>query len=115
MKTADLRFGTIVQVRGGRIGTVVYKGFDGYGVAWGEIPLTEADRAAAEKIEGHRLPPVEPGRFPIPGADALLREHFPGAGMPCAGQACRVIRQQFPAEPEQPTITTSMSEYSSDA
>lgn len=102
MKTADLRFGTIVQVRGGRIGTVVYKGFDGYGVAWGEIPLTEADRAMAEAIDGHRMPPVAPGTFPIPGAEALLRDYFPGATMPCAGAACRVLRQQFDSPVSQP-------------
>lgn len=96
-RRADLRFGTIVKLPDGRLGTVVYKGYDGYGIAWGEIEVTADMFEQAEKVLGYKMPPVPRGQLTIPGAEAMLRDSHPD--LPAVGQKVHVIRHQLEQNP----------------
>ena len=66
-----LEQGTVVKLPDGRIGTAVYNGLDGYGIAWGVHAK------------------------PYPEAEAMLRDPYPSAiadGMECVGEVFERIK-----------------------
>ena len=69
--------GTIVQLPDGRVGTVVYHGLDGDGIAWGRIHLdpdflSQASEAWATQQFGRDF---DSNKYPaVPVAVAMLRE-----------------------------------------
>ena len=67
----SLKQGTVVKLPDGRIGTAVYNGLDGYGIAWGI----------------HQEP------FPV--AEAMLRDPYPSAvaDMECVGEDFERVTQ----------------------
>jgi hypothetical protein len=68
-----MKAGTIVMV-GSSTATVVYHGLDGYGIAWGI----------------HLLPPDQ--SF-WPRAEAMLRDPYPQADLPCVGEEYTVLKR----------------------
>ena len=78
--------GTIVELPDGERGTVVYNGLDGIGIKWGEHKVT------IEQIKGNGgcfdEKPLESYEwFP----DAMLRENYPNAELPCVGEDFKII------------------------
>jgi hypothetical protein len=84
-----MKAGTIIQLPDGRIGTVVYNSLDGVGIKWGKHNITQED------IFGHgglfaserELIPPDYDFFP----DAMLREPYPYADLPCVGCEYEII------------------------
>ena len=71
-----MRAGTIVVLPDGRVGTVVYHGLDGYGIAWGRHVWTEEDTKKASNAFNLSGQPSKD--YDLPKADALLRDPWPG-------------------------------------
>ncbi len=72
-----LAAGSHVTLPDGRVGTVVYNGLDGIGIKWGRHDVTLRDVAGGLFEE----PPTGYPWFP----DAMLRDDYPGAELPCVG------------------------------
>lgn len=73
--------GTIIELPDGRVGTVVYNSLDGVGIKWGEHYPDPAD---FENTNGSLVGPGPPDDwqwFP----DAMLREPYSLATLPCVG------------------------------
>lgn len=67
-----MKAGTVVKLPDGRRGTVVYNGLDGVGIKWGAHSVSLAD---LDKLT------VNFNWYP----DAMLREPYPSAELPCVG------------------------------
>ena len=79
-----MKAGTIIKMEDGRIGTIVYNGLDGEGVKWGRHDVSGLVGC------GNLLPcdvPVGYELYP----DAMLRNPYPGADLPCVGREYDVI------------------------
>lgn len=81
-----MKAGVIVKLPDKRIGTVVYNGLDGVGIKWGEHKITiedlEGDGNTFEDScsEDYEWEP-----------DAMLRDDYPSADLPCVGSEFEVI------------------------
>ena len=86
------RLGTQIQMADGRIGTTVYNGLDGVGVKWGRHYPDQADFEGT--VGGLEMIGVR-GRDPGPEwpwqPDAMLRDPYPGAVLPCVGQDFAIL------------------------
>lgn len=78
------KIGTIIELPDGRRGTTVYNGLDGIGIKWGEWNIPE------NEIKGN-------GGCPWPNykwfPDAMLREPYPNADLPCVGEKFEIIKE----------------------
>jgi len=79
--------GTIVRLPDGREGTVVYHGLDGYGIRWGRVGIDSDKILQANPLFGDK--PVDYEYEP----EAMLREDYPSADVPCVGEKYEVIRE----------------------
>jgi len=83
-----MKLGAQVQMADGRVGTCVYNGLDGAGVKWG---LHDPDPSDFDETSGglfnDDMPPDWPWR-----PDAMLRDPYPGADVPCVGRDYEVTR-----------------------
>lgn len=80
--------GTIVQLPDGRIGTTVYNGLDGVGIKWGRHEPDPKD------FVGTGGPPKDWPWFP----DAMLRDDYPSADVPCVGETFEILENPNAAE-----------------
>ena len=84
-----MRLGTQIEMSDGRVGTCVYNGLDGEGVRWG---LWDPDPTDFEDTTGGTISdPPKPADWPW-RPEAMLRDHFPGADLPCVGRDFVVLR-----------------------
>ena len=79
-----MRAGTHIRFPDGRTGTVVYNGLDGVGIKWG-IHIVTLDDVACSGAFGP--PPAGYRWFP----DAMLRQPYPGANLPCVNEEYTII------------------------
>lgn len=86
-----MKFGTIVELPDGRRGTVVYNGLDGVGIAWGELRFTSEQISVA--LGANPLFGRAPDDYPVPFAEALLRDSWDGAHMPCVGRKYKIVER----------------------
>ena len=78
--------GTIVRLPDGREGTTVYNGLDGVGIKWGRHAVTMKDvRGTGGLIREDA--PRDYEWFP----DAMLRDPYPGADLPCVGEDFEIV------------------------
>jgi hypothetical protein len=70
--------GTIVNVPGRGVATIVYHNLDGYGVIWGR----------------HNVDPED-----LPEPAAMLREPYPGAKYECVGE--QYLKEQLQKHPRE--------------
>lgn len=84
-----MKFGTIIQFSDGRRATVVYRGLDGEGIAWGEHRFS-ADQVR-EAMSAFSLTSDAPSDYSLPKAEALLREPWKGAYMPCVPDDYEIV------------------------
>jgi len=85
--------GTIIRLPDGREGTVVYRGLEGEGIAfgrhhWDEVATKKATQAF--RWNGGDVP----DDYDLPVAEAYLRDPWPGCerlGMECVGEDYEVI------------------------
>jgi len=77
-----MRLGTVIRMADGRIGTVVYNGLDGVGVKWGRH---EPDPADFEGTNGGLFDNEKDNDWPW-YPDAMLRDPYPYADLPCIGR-----------------------------
>ena len=91
--TGESNLGTIVKLGDGRIGTVVYNGLDGVGIRWGEHII---DKELAGKFSGtcgglfaQEVPKDMLEWCP----EAMLREPYPNADLPCVGRDFEIIQE----------------------
>lgn len=82
--------GTIIEIDGDEA-TVVYSGLDGYGVKWGRHDCSEllglGTNGAAMVGVNSPEPPEDFDLHP----EAMLRDKYPGATLPCIGQEFDVL------------------------
>lgn len=77
--------GTIVKLPDGREATVVYHSLCGYGIVWGRQNVNvDAILGSCPLFDG---PPQED----VPEPEALLREPWAGAWLPCVGETYEVV------------------------
>ncbi|MFA6064006.1 MAG: hypothetical protein WC736_15565 [Gallionella sp.] len=76
-----MKAGTVVRLSDGRYGTVVYNGLDGVGIKWGRHQVTLDDLLGSGGMLDEKVPNDYPWK-----ADAMLRNPYPGAEMPCVGE-----------------------------
>jgi hypothetical protein len=81
-----MKAGTIVRLADGREGTVVYNGLDGVGIKFGRHAITLTD------VEGNGLFGQAPTDYPY-YPNAMLRETYPSADLPCVGTNFEVIEE----------------------
>lgn len=68
-----MRPNTLIRLPDGREGRVVYHNLDGYGIKWGRMMYDEDD---------------------LPKHDALLRDPFRTADVPCVGREFEVMDEE---------------------
>ena len=78
--------GTIVELKDGRRGTAVYNGLDGVGIKWGEYNITENDIKGDGGMTKQEIPEDYEWK-----PDAMLREDYPSADLPCVGEDYEII------------------------
>ena len=80
------KLGTIIELPDGRRGTVVYNGLDGVGIKWGELKPPK---------ELHNYCPLFDQKIPDDikqwRPQAMLREPYPNADLPCVGEDFEII------------------------
>lgn len=86
------KMGTHVRLPDGREGTTVYNGLDGIGIKWGiHYPSVENFKGTSggccDTPKGS--PALEDGWPWMP--DAMLRNQYPGADIPCVGEKYEII------------------------
>ena len=81
------RLGTQVRLPDGREGTVVYNNLDGVGIKWGLHNPKLKDYEGTNPLFGPA--PVDFPWFP----DAMLREPYSTADLPCVGEEYEIIRE----------------------
>ena len=85
-----MRAGTIVKLPDGRLGTVVYNGLDGVGIKWGSHVVHQEDIVGSGcALIGVRdqEPPEDYRWWP----EAMLRNPYPSADLPCVGEEYEVV------------------------
>ena len=82
-----MQAGTIIKVKDGRIGTVVYHGLDGDGIKWGKHNVRIED---FEGTDGNTCIDTAPEGFNL-FPDAMLREPYPSASVECVGNDFKII------------------------
>jgi len=80
-----MKAGTIIRLPDGREGTVVYNGLDGVGIKWGRHVISIEDVGGGSWYEA----PRDYEWFP----DAMLREPYPSAEIPCVGEEFEIVRE----------------------
>ena len=83
--------GTIVRLPDGREGTVVYHGLDGYGIRWGRW---EVDVQAILEGDGNTVRPCPPDYPPTLLPEAMLREPYLCASLPCVGREYTIVEAE---------------------
>jgi hypothetical protein len=84
-----MKLGTKVKMEDGRIGTVVYNGLDGVGIKWGvHNPNTEDFEGTSGGLFDDDIGPDWPWR-----PEAMLRESYPSASLPCVGDNYKIIQE----------------------
>ena len=87
------KLGTIVKLPDGRIGTTVYNGLDGIGIKWGEHhPPPEDFEDSHANFGAGPESPVHANDWPW-HPDAMLRDNYPSAGLPCVGEDYEVVEK----------------------
>ena len=87
-----MKAGTIIKLPDNRIGTVVYNGLDGEGIAFGRHELPENFMEDAIKAWGQEnFGDGNASRPTIPICEALLREPFKWQDMECVGTKFKII------------------------
>ena len=81
------RLGTQVRLPDGREGTVVYNGLDGVGIKWGLHEPTWDDYYNTNPMFGDA--PEDFKWHP----DAMLREPYTTAELPCVGEKYEIIKE----------------------
>ena len=82
------KIGTIIELPDGRRGTTVYNGLDGIGIKWGEWNVPENEiKGYGGCPDGGEKPPVDYKWYP----DAMLREPYPSADLPCVGENFEIL------------------------
>ena len=81
-----MRPGVIVRLPDGSEGTTVYNGLDGVGIKWGRHHVTMADIRGSGGLFREDIPKDYPWR-----PDAMLREPYPGADLPCVGSGFTIV------------------------
>jgi len=81
------RLGTIIQLPDGRIGTTVYHGLDGIGIKWGRHNPPPEDFVGTNGGLFDTDIPEDWPWFP----DAMLRDPYPGADLPCVGTEFTIL------------------------
>jgi hypothetical protein len=84
--------GTIIKLADGREATVVYHNLDGYGIRFGRIVFSLAElqcieRGIPDEGEYELLTKLSP--------EAMLRDPYPDADLPCVGKNYVVIEEDF--------------------
>lgn len=93
-KRAFMKVGTHIRMADGRDGTVVYNGLDGVGVKWG---IHYPDEADFEGTSGNCFEPDPPLPDDWPWCpDAMLRDSYPSADLPCVGTDFETITTKGP-------------------
>ncbi len=82
--------GTVVELPDLRRGTVVYHGLDGYGIRWGIHSVQEKDLYGCGGWFNAEVP-VNYEWFP----DAMLRDPYAGASMPCVGWKFVILKSGY--------------------
>ena len=82
------KLGTVVRLSDGRLGTVVYNGLDGVGIKWGEHDPDPKDFSGSSGNTVRWNPPADWPWQP----DAMLREPYPHADLPCVGEDYEIVR-----------------------
>ncbi len=91
-----MKAGTIIRLPDGREGTVVYNGLDGYGIKWGHHDVSMRDMEGSDGntmnfLGGNSIePPQGYQLFP----DAMLRDPYPSASLPCVGEEFEVVAER---------------------
>lgn len=85
-----MKAGTIIRLPDGREGTVVYNSLCGVGIKWGRHRLTADDLDAIMNGDGNTVKSGAPVGY-LWNPDALLRNPWPGADMPCVGEDYEVV------------------------
>ena len=80
-----MRPGTHIRLPDGREATVVYHGLDGYGIRWGRISVNRTEIEAANSLFG------DAPRDYVWRPEAMLRDSYGGAALPCVGTGYDVI------------------------
>ncbi len=81
------RLGTIVRLPDGREGTTVYNGLDGVGIKWGRHKPDPKDFEGTCGGVIAQEPPPNWKWFP----DAMLREPYKSATLPCVGEVFEIV------------------------
>lgn len=86
--------GTVVRLADGRIATVVYNSLMGYGVRMGRIKLTHEMLDAIYSGDGNTVVDGNPSGMAEIEPEALLRDGWPAAPMPCVGESYEVEEEE---------------------
>ena len=81
-----MKAGTIVRLPDGREGTAVYSSIDGVGIKWGRHSVAGL-RGDGNMTLGEEHAPEGYELFP----DAMLRDPYPSAALPCVGVIYEVV------------------------
>jgi len=93
-----MKLGTQVRLPDGRIGTCVYNGLDGAGILWGLHDPNPADfEGTSGGIQDDTVPENWPWR-----PEAMLRDPWPGAAVPCVGSKFTILRWGLAETPGEP-------------
>jgi hypothetical protein len=91
-----MRPGTFIRLPDGREGTVVYHSLDGYGIQWGRVAV---DVEAILTGNGNLFEGGAPQDWPW-APEAMLRNPYPSADLPCVGTDYRIIYEDDEGEAE---------------
>lgn len=93
------RLGSIVRLPDGRIATTVYNGLDGIGIKWGrhEPPAEEFDGTSGGTVACADDSPARASDWPWK-PDAMLRDPYPGAVIPCVGAQYELVESGLEVE-----------------
>ena len=84
------KLGTIIRLPDGRVGTTVYNGLDGVGVKWGRhYPPPRLFEGSTGGVLDD--PQFVKDRLADWIPDAMLRDPYPSATLPCVGEEFEII------------------------
>lgn len=87
-----MKAGTQIIMADGTKGTVVYNNLDGVGIRYGHFDLSKDEieylKTSGTSFEHDENPPPSSRLIP----EAMLREHYPSATLPCIGEDYEVTR-----------------------
>lgn len=82
------RVGTIIELPDGKRATTVFNGLAGIGVKWGEHTIPDGAIGGHGDLFNEEVPVGYEWK-----PDAMLREIYPGADLPCIGEKFVIIRR----------------------